>query len=119
MGVSEWSAVSLPWFAELVCGIGRPEGADFRLVFAPGATPAGSSKDWSAAANVRMAGNWPNMRARPAPCGYKHCLGARFGMKSTPPPRLCYRAAGDPSGVPILDPTGFLKKGTHAVGVAR
>ena len=26
---------------------------------------------------------------------------------------------GDPNGVPVVDETGFLKKGTHSVGVAR
>ena len=33
--------------------------------------------------------------------------------------RYTVDALGDPDGVLIIDETGFLKKGTHSVGVAR
>ena len=120
MPVSDWSGVSLPWFKEL--GVLKERiGSLFRRaeprqqagVFLEGLIGGVERKNgWQLA---EYAGD-------PAPWRMQALLG-RTIWDEEKARDICrdyvIERLGDPSGVLVLDETGFLKKGRHSVGVAR
>ena len=120
MSIAEWSGTSLPWSAELA-GLNERLGGLFQRsetraqagLYLDGliggaerkngwqlAEHAGDEAPWRMQA-VLGRGFWDAERARDICCDY------------------VVERLGDPSGVLVLDETGFLKKGKHSVGVGR
>jgi SRSO17 transposase len=120
MSVSEWSGASLPWFEELAAlkerigGLfGRAEPRRQIGLFLEGLIGGAERKNgWQLA---EYAGD-------PAPWRMQALLG-RTLWDQEKARDLCrdyvIERLGDPSGVLVLDETGFVKKGGHSVGVAR
>ena len=84
------------------------------------------SKASSAAPSARTVGNWRNTQAIRRHGGCRRCSAGRYGMTIWDQEKardICrdyvMEHLGDPSGVLVLDETGFLKKGSHSAGVAR
>jgi len=120
MAVSEWSGAALPWFAELA-GLKERIGGLFRRteprrqvgLYLEGLIGGVERKNgWQLAEHA----------GDPAPWRMQALLGRTFWDEEQARD-ICrdyvIERLGDPSGVLILDETGFLKKGTHSVGVAR
>jgi SRSO17 transposase len=120
MAVSEWSGASLPWFEDLAAlkqrigGLfGRAEPRRQIGLFLEGLIGGAERKNgWQLA---EYAGD-------PAPWRMQALLG-RTLWDQEKARDLCrdyvIERLGDPSGVLVLDETGFVKKGGHSVGVAR
>lgn len=71
-----------------------------------------------------MAGTWRSARARPRPtaCSMQRLLaGAKWEADAVRDDRRAYvvEQLGDPRAILVIDETGFLKQGTHSVGVKR
>jgi len=120
MAVSDWSGASLPWFEDLATLKDRL-GALFRraeprrqvgLLLEGLIGGADRKNGWQLAEYV----------GDPAPWRMQALLG-RTQWDQEKARDICrdYVAErlGDPFGVLVLDETGFLKKGSHSVGVAR
>jgi SRSO17 transposase len=120
MGVSDWAGASLPWCEELaalkerVAGLfRRPEPRRQVGLLLEGLIGGAERKNgWQLA---EYAGD-------PAPWRMQALLG-RTVWDQEKARDICrdyvIERLGDPSGVLILDETGFVKKGRHSVGVAR
>ena len=120
MAVSDWSGAGLPWFEELATLKDRV-GALFRRaeprrqigLLLEGLIGGAERKNgWQLA---EYAGD-------PAPWRMQALLGRTLWDQERARD-ICrdyvIERLGDPSGVLVLDETGFLKKGRHSVGVAR
>ena len=120
MGVSDWAGASLPWSEDLtalkerVAGLfRRPEPRRQVGLLLEGLIGGAERKNgWQLA---EYAGD-------PAPWRMQALLG-RTVWDQEKARDICrdyvIERLGDPSGVLILDETGFVKKGRHSVGVAR
>ena len=120
MSVAEWSGAALRWEQELSawkgrlgCVFGRPEVR----------ASAGAFIDGLLSGVTRKTG-W--LLAEQAGLDRPYRMQSLLGRSSWSAEALrdCVRAEvirslADPSGVLVVDETGFLKKGTHSVGVAR
>jgi SRSO17 transposase len=120
MGTLDWSGVALPWFEELAV-LKDCVGKLFRRaeprrqvgLFLEGLIGAAERKNgWQLAEHA----------CDPAPWRMQALLG-RTMWDEEKARDICrgyvIERLGDPSGVLVLDETGFLKKGRHSVGVAR
>jgi SRSO17 transposase len=120
MAVSDWSGAGLPWFEELATLKDRVGGLFRRAeprrqigLLLEGLVGGAERKNgWQLA---EYAGD-------PAPWRMQALLG-RTLWDQEKARDICrdyvIERLGDPSGVLVLDETGFLKKGSHSVGVAR
>lgn len=120
MAVLDWSGASLPWFEELTALKARVGGLFQRAeprrqagLFLEGLIGGAARKNgWQLA---EYAGD-------PAPWRMQALLG-RTIWDQEKARDICrdyvIEHLGDPSGVLVLDETGFLKKGSHSAGVAR
>lgn len=120
MPVLDWSGASLPWFEELTALKARVGGLFQRAeprrqagLFLEGLIGGAARKNgWQLA---EYAGD-------PAPWRMQALLG-RTIWDQEKARDICrdyvIEHLGDPSGVLVLDETGFLKKGSHSAGVAR
>jgi SRSO17 transposase len=119
MAVSDWSGASLPWFEELACLQERIGGLFRRKeprrqvgLYLEGLIGSAERKNgWQLAEHA----------GDPAPWRMQALLGRTLWDEERARD-LCrdyvIERLGDPSGVLVLDETGFLKKGSHSVGVA-
>lgn len=120
MSVSDWSGVSLPWFKEL--GVLKERiGSLFRR--AEPRQQAGLFLE-GLIGGVERKNGWQlaEYAGDPAPWRMQALLG-RTIWDEEKARDICrnyvIERLGDPSGVLVLDETGFLKKGCHSVGVTR
>jgi hypothetical protein len=70
----------------------------------------------------KTVGNWPRRLGIAPPHGVQHLLGrAEWSADAVRDDSLGYVKdhLADPQGILVIDETGFLKKGTKSVGVAR
>jgi SRSO17 transposase len=120
MSIAEWSGTSLPWSAELA-GLNERLGGLFQRsetraqagLYLDGLIGGVERKNgWQLAEHVGDEAPW-RMQAVLGR-GFWDAERARDICRDYVVERL-----GDPSGVLVLDETGFLKKGKHSVGVAR
>ena len=120
MSVSEWAAAALDWRSAL---------DGLKAFIAPAfkrseqRASAGAFIDGLLSGVERKTG-W--MLAEEAGLSRPYRLQSLLGRSSWSADALCDRVRryalgtlGDPDGVLVIDETGFLKKGTHSVGVAR
>jgi SRSO17 transposase len=120
MSVAEWSGTSLRWFEELAALKDRIGGL-FRR--AEPRRQVGLLLDGLIGGTERKNG-WQlaEYAGDPAPWRMQALLG-RTIWDQEKARDICrdyvVEHLGDPSGVLVLDATGFLKKGSHSVGVAR
>jgi SRSO17 transposase len=120
MAVSDWSGVSLPWFEELTALKDR-----ISILFrrAEPRRQVGLLLEGLIGGAERKNG-WQlaEYAGDPAPWRMQALLG-RTIWDQEKARDICrdyvIEHLGDPSGVLVLDETGFLKKGSHSVGVAR
>lgn len=119
MPVSDWSGVSLPWFKEL--GVLKERIGLFRR--AEPRQQAGLFLE-GLIGGIERKNGWrlAEYAGDPAPWRMQALLG-RTIWDEEKARDICrdyvIERLGDPSGVLVLDETGFLKKGCHSVGVAR
>jgi SRSO17 transposase len=120
MSIAEWSGTSLPWSAELA-GLNERLGGLFQRsetraqagLYLDGLIGGVERKNgWQLAEHVGDEAPW-RMQAVLGR-GFWDAERARDICRDYVVERL-----GDPSGVLVLDETGFLKKGKHSVGVGR
>ena len=120
MAVSDWSGAGLPWFEELST-LKERVGALFRRA-EPRRQVGLLLEGLIGGAERKNGWQLAEYAGDPAPWRMQALLGrtlwdqekARDICRDYVIDRL-----GDPSGVLVLDETGFLKKGSHSVGVAR
>lgn len=120
MSVSDW-AISVSDWSQALVGLKRVIAPAFRR--SEQRTSAGVFIDGLLSGAERKTG-W--MLAEEAGLARPYRIQSLLGRSSWSADALCERvrcyaldALGDPDGVLVVDETGFLKKGTHSVGVAR
>src|ERR1700738_4002142 len=120
MSVSEWSGASLPWFEELA-GLKERGGGLFRRA-EPRRQVGLLLEGLIGGAERKNGWQLAEYAGDPAPWRMQGLLG-RTQWDQDKARDICrdyvIERLGDPSGVLVLDETGFLKKGRHSVGVAR
>src|ERR1700722_16068159 len=120
MSVSEWSGASLPWFEELA-GLKERVGGLFRR--AEPRRQVGLLLE-GLIGGVERKNGWQLAKyvGDPAPWRMQALLG-RTQWDQEKARDICrdyvVERLGDPSGVLVLDETGFLKKGKHSKANAR
>ncbi len=120
MAVAEWAGTLVDW-RDALGGLKRFIGPAFRR--AEQRASAGAFIDGLLSGTERKTG-W--MLAEEAGHARPYRMQSLLGRSSWSADALCDRvrryvvdALGEPSGVLVVDETGFLKKGVHSVGVAR
>lgn len=120
MAVSEWSGASLSWFEELA-GLKERIGGLFRRA-EPRRQVGLLLEGLIGGAERKNGWQLAEYAGDPAPWRMQALLG-RTLWDQEKARDICrdyvIEHLGDPSGVLVLDETGFLKKGSHSVGVAR
>src|ERR1700738_708046 len=120
MSVSEWSGASLPWFEELA-GLKERGGGLFRRA-EPRRQVGLLLEGLIGGAERKNGWQLAEYAGDPAPWRMQALLG-RTIWDQEKARDICrdyvMEHLGDPSGVLVLDETGFLKKGSHSAGVAR
>src|ERR1700720_2356430 len=120
MSVSEWSGASLPWFEELA-GLKERVGGLFRRA-EPRRQVGLLLEGLIGGAERKNGWQLAEYAGDPAPWRMQALLG-RTIWDQEKARDICrdyvMEHLGDPSGVLVLDETGFLKKGSHSAGVAR
>jgi SRSO17 transposase len=120
MSIAEWSGTSLPWSAELA-GLNERLGGLFQR--SETRAQAGLYLD-GLIGGVERKNGWQlaEHAGDEAPWRMQAVLGRGF-WNAERARDICrdyvVERLGDPSGVLVLDETGFLKKGKHSVGVGR
>jgi SRSO17 transposase len=120
MSVSEWSGASLPWFEELA-GLKERIGGLVRRA-EPRRQVGLLLEGLIGGAERKNGWQLAEYAGDPAPWRMQALLG-RTIWDQEKARDICrdyvMEHLGDPSGVLVLDETGFLKKGSHSAGVAR